>query len=109
MSFALFCSEVQEKVFSRLKEDNVSVEDSYDILWEVLDNELNITCITEVEECLYDYGFFNALELYDGEYGLDTLNKMDKFRRVKCLLQCVVHQKLHDMEEAYDEWCEENN
>ena len=109
MAFNDLLNEIQEKVFSRLKEENVSVEDSHDIVWEVIDNELNEMCIIDVEYCLFDVGFFHALEIYDSEYGLDSLKGMDKIRRVKCLLQCAIRDVLVvDMEEQYNKWCKEN-
>ena len=109
MAFTELSNVIDEKIFSRLKEENVSVEDSHDIVWEVIDNELNEMCIIDVEYCLFDVGFFHALELYDSEYGLDSLKGMDKIRRVKCLLQCAIRDVLVvDMEEKYVIWCKEN-
>ena len=109
MSFTDLCNEVQEKVFSRLKEENIDVENIGDVLHEESDDYINRMCIIDVENYLYDFGFFNALEIYDGEYGLDSLKGMEKIRRVKCLLQCALKDLLlYDMDERYDEWCEEN-
>ena len=108
MSFTELCNEVQEKVFSRLKEENIDVEHIGDVLREEADDEINRMCIIDVENYLYNFGFFNALEIYDGEYGLDSLKGMEKIRRVKCLLQFALNDSLYDMDERYDEWCEEN-
>jgi hypothetical protein len=108
MSFTDLCNEIQEKVFSRLKEENIDVENIGDVLHEESDDEINRMCIIDVENYLYNFGFFNALEIYDGEYGLDSLKGMEKIRRVKCLLQFALNDSLYDMDERYDEWCEEN-
>jgi hypothetical protein len=111
MSFTDLCNEVQEKVFSRLKDENIDVENIFYIgvvLREESDDYINRMCIIDVENYLRDFGFLEALEIYDGEYGLDYLKGMEKIRRVKCLLQCALKDLLYDMDERYDEWCEEN-
>ena len=111
MSFTELCDEIQDKVFSRLKEENIDVENTYyirKILHEESDDEINRMCIIDVENYLRDFGFLEALEICDGEYGLDYLKGMEKIRRVKCLLQCAIRDYLYDMDEKYNEWCQEN-
>ena len=109
MSFTDLCNEIKEKVFSRFKEENVSIEDTEsDIVWKESGKKMNEICIIDVENYLYDFGFYKALEIYDLEVGLDSLTDMHKLRRVKCLLQYAIRDSLYDLEESYKEWCEEN-
>jgi hypothetical protein len=109
MSFTELCNEVQEKVFSRLKEENIDVEHIGDVLREEADDYINRMCMVDVVRNINDFGVIDALHIYDEGYGLSALEGMDKNLRIKCLLQCALKDYLeYDMDERYDEWCEEN-
>ena len=112
MSFNDLLNEICSKVFSRIKNENIDVDDSnkiVDIITEENDIYLNTMCIVCVENYLYDFGFHQALDVYDGSYGLDSLKGMDKIERVKCLLQCALVDILDvDVDQRYIDWCAEH-
>ena len=101
MAFTELCYELSQRIRNR---GNIEVDDRSDVIFEESDNLLNIMSIVDVEEYIYNYGLMETLEQYDSRYGLDSLNGMEKIRRVKYLLQCIVMEEL----ESSDDWWNEN-
>lgn len=112
MSFNDLFNEIQEKVFSRCKNENIDFDDDdkiIDIIREENDIYLDTMCIVCVENYLYDFDFHQALDIYDGSYGLASLEGMEKIERVKCLLKCALLDILEvDADERYIDWCAEH-
>ena len=112
MSFNDLLNEIQEKVFSRIKNENIDVDDFakiVDIITEENDIYLNKMCVVCVENYLYDFGFHQALDVYDGSYGLASLEGMQKIRRVRCLLNCALVDILDvNVDQRYIDWCAEH-
>jgi hypothetical protein len=108
MYFTDLCEGIQNKLFYRVKVENVSIENSNYILQEEINNELEEMSIRNIEKYLIDFGFFKALEVCDESYGLSALEDMDKVHRIHCILFCVIRDSfsLNDMEESYKKWCE---
>jgi len=97
-------------IFPRFKEEKIDIDgDIYDIVWEEIDGYINETKVEECEELLFAYGFAIAMDEYDSEYGMDSLNGMESYRRVKCLLQCVIRNCINEnIVEDYKKWIDKN-
>jgi len=115
MSFIELAHTLQyDEIFPRFKEEKVDIDDDdsdgfSDILWEETDDFVNRLSIKACEKALLDYGFSEALELYNNEYGLDCFNKIDPDRRVKILLYCAFEEAIKEyMVEDYKKWFNEN-
>ncbi|MEI6372008.1 MAG: hypothetical protein WCO49_20235 [Nostocales cyanobacterium ELA608] len=109
--FIKFVREIQNEIFPRFKDEKVDIEANewYDIVWEEVDGYVNRTLVEKCEKVLLDYGFTEALTVYDETYGLDSLKGMESFRRIKCILECVVHQEINEnIVEQYKTWFNEN-
>jgi len=99
-----------DRIFPRFKEEKIDIDGEIsEIVWEEIDNYLNITYNEECEKVLFAYGFAIAMNMYDYQYGMDSLTCMETYRRVKCLLQCVIHNCINEtIVEDYKKWFNEN-
>jgi hypothetical protein len=115
MSFIETCHAIQyDYIFPRFKEEHIDIDDPnsnlfIDIPCEEIESFICELSIDECEEALLDYGFTEALELYNNKHGLDCFNNIDPNRRVKILLWVALEDAFNeDMVEDYKKWFNEN-
>jgi hypothetical protein len=98
------------RIFPRFKEEKIDIDgDIAEIVWEEIDDYINRTYNEECEKVLFAYGIAKAMDMYDYQYGMDSLKCMETYRRLKCLLQCVIHNYINEtIVEDYKKWFNEN-
>ena len=110
-TFTEYIHELQyAEIFPRFKEEKIDIDgDIHDIVWEECDDYINKTYDYEVEQVLFAHGFSKAMEIYDCQYGMESLKDIADYKRIRCLLQCAIIECIHgEIVEKYKKWYNEN-
>lgn len=88
----------REKLQERLDEDNITKDsdDYVDVLHEEIDDWVNKTWNSEVDEIVGEVGIDTLLEMYEGCFGLASLATVHKCNRGRALLYLYVRSKVDD-------------